>query len=281
MYDKLLCTDVHTSSNMSAELVVNLDDKPVRVEYDKALLDVKHDPSSLVITLPFSRRLRLQNMRAQLPGYLSDLLQIYDSRGERQISRIINELDSGTDEILLSEEISKVSWLAEVSRPQPNMEVVLDTSSPAQQPRFSAGPSAISPGRVRAEPPRYDRVRLEIFEFENVVPAANSITIDHSTDVNVQPPPFRVLPDTFNHAVEAPNYWKVLAHVRRQVSSIANNAQNTSNVSAEELAHYFSLLTIRNTNFDPADYPSLFGDDFWLSKFRIGAAGELFVSKTY
>ena len=119
MYDDLVTATVHTSADISTKLVVVQDDTAVKVECDRPSLIMKRDEVGLLITLPLAKTERKRSMRGQLPGDLSELLRIYDSRGERQIYRIINELESGTDEILLEEEISRVSWLVETSRPAP------------------------------------------------------------------------------------------------------------------------------------------------------------------
>jgi hypothetical protein len=69
-----------------------------------------------------------------------------------------------------------------------------------------------------------------------------------------------------------------LEHVRKQAASASSDLRGISNPTADDITYFFASLTLRSTTFDPADFPSCFGDDFWLSKFRIGAAGELFVS---
>ncbi len=83
------------------------------MESEKASLVVKRDKNGPLITLPSSLVERKQRMRAQLPGDLAQLLSIYD---ERQIFLIINELETGTTQILLEEDISPVSWLVETHR---------------------------------------------------------------------------------------------------------------------------------------------------------------------
>lgn len=94
---------------MSTKLVVVQDDDPVKVKCNRLSLIIKRDEAGLYITLLSAKIERRQSIRGQLPGYLSELLHIYNSRGEKQIYRIINKLKSGTDEILLKEEISRVS----------------------------------------------------------------------------------------------------------------------------------------------------------------------------
>jgi hypothetical protein len=275
MYDDLMTATVHTSADMSAKLVVVQDDTAVKVECDRPSLIMKRDEAGLLITLPLAKAERRKSMSGQLPGYLSELLHIYDSRGEKQIYRIINELESGTDEILLDEEISRVSWLAETSRPAPASEP--ETETPPQ-PQSSTRRSSNFVNEETEDPPRHAQPHLETREFETPIRAAGSISANHSGGIHPPPPPFRALPEVLNHAVEAPDYWKVLEHVRKQAASAGSDLRDISNPTTDDITCYFASLTLHSTSFDPADYPSCFGDDFWLSKFRIGAAGELFVS---
>ena len=277
MYDDLVTATVHTSADMSANLVVVQDDTAVKVECDRSSLIMKRDEAGLLITLPLAKTERRQSMRGQLPGFLSELLHIYDSRGEKQIYRIINELESGTDEILLDEEISRVSWLAETSRPAPASEPETETP-PQPQPQSSIGQSSNFVNGETEDPPRHAQPYLEIREFETAIHAAGSISVNHSGGIRPPPPPFRALPEILNHAVEAPDYWKVLEHVRKQAASAGSDLRDISNPTTDDITRYFASLALHSTSFDPGDYPSCFGDDFWLSKFRIGAAGELFVS---
>jgi hypothetical protein len=275
MYDALVTATVHTSAHMSTKLVVIQDDTAVKVECDRPSLIMKQDEARLLITLPFAKTERRQSMRSQLPGYLSELLHIYDSRGEKQIYRIINELESSTDEILLDEELSRVSWLAETSRPAPASEPETETT-PQPQPSIRRSSNFVN-GEIE-DPPRHAQPYLEIREFETAIRAANSISVNHSGGIHPAAPPFRALPEILNHAVEAPDYWKVLEHVSKQAASAESDLRDISNPTTDDVTRYFATLTLHSTSFDPANYPSLFGDDFWLSKFRIGAAGELFVS---
>lgn len=270
MYDDLVTTTVHTSADMSTKLVVVQDDTAIKVECGRPSLIMKRNEAGLLITLPFAKTERRQSMRGQLSGYLSELLHIYDSRGEKQIYRIINELESGTDEILLDEEISRVSWLAETSRPVPPSEP--ETETPPQP----QSQSSIFVNGENEDPPRHAQPYLEIQELEATIRAAGSISVSHSGGIYLPSPPFRALPRTINHAVEAPDYWKVLEHVRKQAVSAGSDPRDTS-PTTDDITSHFASLTLHSTSFDPADYPGCFGGDFWLSKFRIGAAGELFV----
>src|ERR1700761_4688956 len=168
MYDDLVTVTVHTSADMSTKLVVVQDDTAFKVDCGRPSLIMKRNEYGLLITLPFAKTERRQSMRGQLSGYLSELLQVYDSRGEKQIYRIINELESGTDEILLDEEISRVSWLAETSRPPSEPE----TETPPQ----SQSQSSIFVNGENEDPPRQAQPYLEIQELEATIRAAGSIS---------------------------------------------------------------------------------------------------------
>lgn len=275
MYNDLGTATVHTSANMSTKLVVLQNDIAVKVECDRPSLIMKRDEAGLLITLSVAKTERRQSMRGQLPGSLSELLHISHSRSEKQIYRIINELESGTDQILLDEGISRVSWLATTSRPASASEPEIETPP---QPQSSIGQSFNFVNGETEDPPRHAQPYLETRELETAVRAAGSISVNHPGGIHPPPPPFRALPETLNHAVEAPDYWKVLEHVRKQAASAGSDLRHISDPTTDDVTRYFASLTLHSTKFDPADYPSLFGDDFWLSKFRIGAAGELFVS---
>lgn len=262
MHNHLMSATVLTSSNISTKLVVTRDRTQVTVDTTKSSLIMKQDAQGLSITLPSNVAERMKCMRSQLPTHLSEILQIYDARGERQIYRILNELELGTDDILITEEISEVSWLEKTSR-------LASTLEP--QPQIEA------PGQEIQASTSHSQAYIEIHEVETIVRAASSISISNS---RAPAPRFRPLPATFVHELEAPDYWKVLERVDKQARRVANTSQNVVNPTLEDITQLFASLTIRNTDLDPADLPNLFGSDFWLSKFRVGAAGELFVRST-
>ncbi len=178
-------------------------------------------------------------MRSQLPGYIAaELLDIIDSRGEKQIYRILNELETGTEDILREEGISRVSWLSETHRSTP------------------------------VPPPVASQTMID----EMIEHAAGTFPINYRQ-------PYRVLPAEIQHEIDAPNYWKVIDHVHRQASRIGSklHRRNDEGASFDDLAREFAGLVLNNNILDPADRPDLFGHD-WLTNFRLGAAGELFVS---
>ena len=270
MHHQLMTASVHTSSDMSTNLVVIQDRAEVKVESTKAALILTQNEDRLTLTLPEAKSERMQCMKSRLPGYLAELLHIYDSRGEKQIYRIINELESGTDDILVDEDISRVNWLEITSRPAPPPEPENETQAQPliEQPSsFARSETQFTATRVHA----YDEVAV----VESSVRAAASISIHGSGTI---PPPFRGLPTQISHEVEAPHYWNVLEHVQKQAMAMGNQLRNSTAATPDDIAGVLASLTLESTSLDPARYPTLFGDDFWLSKFRVGAAGELFVS---
>ncbi|KIW23153.1 uncharacterized protein PV07_11373 [Cladophialophora immunda] len=244
LYDALANAVIHTSSEMLTCLVVTQDGQPVEVPTSRPSLVSNYEHNRLEITLPAEERATRQCMRWQLPGYIaSELLDIFDSRAEKQIYRIINELDTGTDDILLEEGISRVSWLPETCRPAP-----IPVPAPA--------PIASQTSDLADDEP-------------NVV--VSPIHGSHRQ-------PYRALPVEIQHEIDAPDYWKVIEHVHRQASKSGNtlHRRNDEAGSFDDLAADLAGLVLDHPVLDPNDCPNLFGND-WLSNFRLGAAGELFV----
>lgn len=268
LYDALANAIIETSSSMASYLVVMQDGREIRVSTTRSSLIAKHDDEGLLITLPAEQSARKQCMRSQLPGYIAaDLLDIIDSRGEKQIYRILNELETGTDDILLGESISEVSWLPKTRRP-----------APISQPEDAI----ITPPVVlnMSDLPNGDSNLLNGSRETHVELPADETTIRataayprHSRQ------PYRALPAEIQHEIDAPDYWKVIEHVHRQASKIGGLHQgNETTESLDDLIARFAALAFDNDILDPANYPRLFGHDSWLSKFRLGAAGELLVS---
>jgi hypothetical protein len=227
---------------MFTYLAVMQDEHPVKVLTSRASLISKYKHNKLEITLPAEERATRQCMRSQLPGYIAaELLDIFDSRAEKQIYRILNELGTGTDDILFEEGISPVSWLPETRRPAPMPPVI------APQPSDLAD----------------DELNLP----------TGPIQTNYRQS-------YRALPVEIQHEIDAPDYWKVIEHVHKQASKIGNrlHRRNDETGNFDDLAADFAGLVLDHTIQDHNDCPNLFGNDVWLSKFRLGAAGELFVS---
>lgn len=92
-------------------------------------------------------------------------------------------------------------------------------------------------------------------------------------------PPSRAIPESLNHSAEAPGYWKILEHIRKQVAVVLGEGLPCiSNPVTDNFTTYSNNLTIDKRGLDHASHPALIGTHFWHSKSRIGAAGELFVS---
>jgi len=123
MHDDLVNVIVETSADMSAQWAIVQDNTTIRVTCDRPLSYVAREETGLIIVLPFDEKERMQVMRNLLPWRLLELLEVANSSCERQIYRIINELESDTDEILVDEAITPVSWLAKTRRPAPALEL--------------------------------------------------------------------------------------------------------------------------------------------------------------
>ena len=268
MYNDLVSATVQTSADMSTKLVVIQDKVPVKVLADRLSLLIEQNDGGMFITLPMDKTQRMQCMRGQLPGRLAEILNIYDSRGEKQLYRILNEIESGTDAILLQEEISPVSWLPETCRPDPPQPAEDSVSALQQRPAHIVNGQ---PGDDHLDPANTDELESPLRAMSSVAP---------NTYPYRQSAPFRALPAVLDHASEAPLYWKVLEHVRRQAASFGHVNGRGLHIDPDDIAQAFASLSLEGVHLDPADYPKLFGHDVWLSKFRVGAAGELFVSVT-
>lgn len=72
----------------------------------------------------------------------------------------------------------------------------------------------------------------------------------------------------------------MIEHVHKQASKMGNrlHGRNDGAGGFDELTAELAGLMLDHTVPDPDNYSNLFGSDLWLSKFRMGAAGELFVS---
>jgi hypothetical protein len=222
---------------------------------------VKYEQNRLEITLPAGERATRQCMRSQLPGHIAaELLEIFDSRAEKQIYRILNELETGTDDILFEEGISRVSWLPETHRPAPISPPITPQTSDLtdDEPNLLTGPIQTN-GALPTD--------------ETFVSAAATFPTNYRQ-------PYRALPAVIQHDIDAPDYWKVIEHVHEQALKIGNrlHRRNDEVGNFDHLAAEFAGLVLDHPILDPDDYPNLFGSDMWLSKFRLGAAGELFVS---
>jgi hypothetical protein len=120
--------------------------------------------------------------------------------------------------------------------------------------------------------------RLEgIRQSANAAPIADDIPLHYGAEVHPPPPPYRALPETLNHQIEAPDYWKVLEHARKQGQSLGSGVRGLSDPANDDFANMFGGLNLGSASLEAAVYEDLFGKDVWTSGFRVGAAGELFV----
>jgi len=77
---------------------------------------VKEKQDCLRIVLPESERERNLCLRLQLPGFLLDLFMIQEGKAEKQVYRLINEVDMGTNELISDEAFPHVGWLSKTER---------------------------------------------------------------------------------------------------------------------------------------------------------------------
>jgi hypothetical protein len=254
---------VYTSSKMTTYLVVYQDKVKVKQPISLPSLLAKHENEVLEITLPEAELAATQSMRAQLPGYIShELLEITDSRGEKQIYRILNELETSTEDILLQEGVSPVSWLPQTNRPALTTHAISTQGFPV--PAVEEADRLVHTAQLNEHQP---------------VTAEEPVTSTTATSPIPQLQRYEPLPAKIPHEVQAPHYWKVVEHVHRQASKIGNSLRRGTGApaSVDDLAPEFANLGLGDAVVDPNERPDLFGRG-WLSNFRLGAAGELFVS---
>jgi hypothetical protein len=248
---------------MTSDLVIYQDNKKVKRPISVPSLLGKHENGVLEITLPEAEPAARQCMRAQLPGYISrKLLDIFDFSGEKQIYRILNELETSTDDIVHQEGISRVSWLPQTNRPALTPYAIATQGIPVP---------------VVEEADRL--VHTTQLNGHQAVAVEEAVTSTTATSLIPQLQHYEPLPASIPHELQAPHYWKVIEHVHRQASKIGNSLRPGfgASVSVDDLASNLANLGLGDAGIDPNERPDLFGRG-WLSNFRLGAAGELFVS---
>lgn len=279
------------SDNISTKIVVAYKEVEVKIENSTNSLLLEQSANAIKITLDSRETERRRAMRCQLPGDLAKALQIHGSDGARQIHRILNELSLGTEEILQEECVPEVSWLTKIHRAPPILSsdpnsnltsepVANVLATPESQPEIQSTPGSDSHVPMVTYPSvRQNPVHIEPLRAQTSVHATSSFSFDSST-IHVSRPQYRPLPAAVDHEIEAPEYWKVLEHVDRQAVLLTEKLGGRRIATAEDITRSLANLTLRETaSLEPADHPALFGSDVWLSKFRVGAAGELLVSQ--
>ena len=264
----MLDVDVRTSANMRNVYTVRQDGVSVKVDNTKASLVVTEDEGVLRIILPHDRSERRSCCRGQLPGRLAAILGIYDGRCEKQIYRIINETDMGTDDLMTNEDIPHASWLTKTERkPQPLQPEQHQARLATQRDSFVNDSDAdLTAG----------------FASLSIAQRQTTITVSNAQfPQNAYQPRQRYIPipPILNQQTEPPHYHKVLEHIRRQAASVKwrNRPSERTQTTTSDLTRYFDALQIQgNDDLDAASRPELFGSDHF-SNFRLGAAGELFV----
>lgn len=257
---------------MSTTLSVQHGKKIIKVEADKAYLFFNHcQKDGLKIVLPQDARERDKCLRGQLPKALAHFLQIDDSDGQRQIYRLLNEVDMGTDELLDDEGIPHVdSWLLKTGR-----EAVLSDSDESD--------TSVSGESTNSEHSESsDQHEQTVIEFQPRLTEDDAIDLEVSTP-SARHRPYRTNirpPEDFESRVEAPDYWRLLEHAQRQAVKVIfrDRVKHPEHVSSDAYAKFLEDLWIRKGRVVKfRSYPELFGNDEH-DAFRIGAAGELFVS---
>lgn len=245
--------------------MVKQNKRPVSAGANKAYLVVEERQDCLRIVLPENGKERKLCLRSQLPSSLVDFLQIQESNAEKQIYRFINEVDMGTDELLSDEAIPHVEWLLRTERvqlPGPRYEFATSTNGRLSdlQPLTGHGDQS-STTTVGSD------------EDELVVSSTQTRNRPyHRHQAYIQ------IPEEINHRQHAPDYHKVIAHVRSQTASVKwrNVPREETHTVRYQLTEFFRTLPFEGNELEAASRPTLFGSDAF-SNFRLGAAGELFV----
>lgn len=272
MHNLLRNVDVRTSQDMQTILWVRQGEHTIKASMNQAYLKMKREGNSFRIVLPQQPRERRSCLRSQLPKSLVKELGIFGSSAEKQIYRFINELDMGTDELLATERIPHAdSWLTKTERlPQPAEPDVSDIPTANGLITLPAPPSLSATVAPQTDS-EYDEGAVVISSTQT------RLASYARREVYVQ------IPATVNHEVDAPEYWKVLEHIRRQARGVVwrnRQPEQTLTSTNEYIAFLNDLTRSRNGSTDLSSYPELFGSDD-LVKHRIGAAGELFVRRHY
>lgn len=107
MHELLLNAVVQISSNISTKTVVSQGGaSSIEFGTTRTSMGVQKKAGLLKFTLPETELRRKVCVQTRWPKHLAELLQIYGPEGERQIHRILKEVESSTDFILSEEEIS-------------------------------------------------------------------------------------------------------------------------------------------------------------------------------
>lgn len=272
MHDRLLNASVYVSGNMFNMYCLKQGEKEIKVPTDKASIIVSTEDHSLRIVVPKDFIKRKSCFRSRLPQSLASVLGLYTTSDEKQIYRIINEVDMGTDQLMHEEDIPSVSWLEKVERVQPITQPT--TTSSLDLPNLNNQPN-----------------RRDVSEEDFVSALGNLALTEERSAPNVQSQQqfvftsrpsrhFISIPATLSSNTVPPQYHKVLQHIHRQAVGVQwrDRTQSPDLTITSELTAYFANLAVQGDPLEAFSRPELFGSDQY-SHFRLGAAGELFVSE--
>lgn len=263
MHNSLRETAVRISSTMRTLLVVDQNGNEVKVDSNKVPLVLDRQGQSLRIVLPADELQRRSCFRNRLPTMLCELLKIQDVIAQKQVYRILNEVDLGTDEIMAQEDIPAASWLEKTARSAPLL------SSAESIPELASGSKADSmQAEARKISPSTEQTQAGANLKTLLSPPSRSDSSHGKT----------CIPTTLLSQQEAIRYHEVLEHVRMQARKFIGCSIGGKILdSFAGLARDFGKLAISGKKLGSTPLSELFGNDD-PNNIRIGAAGELFES---
>ena len=263
MHDALCNATIYSCHDIRTKLVIGDPEAGVEAFTSKVSVIVRNDDQGLRFYLPGNNMHEKRCLRNRLPEALINELQIFKNGAENFVSMLLNDLDQGTDEIIYAESIPHCdSWLEKTVRPPPQVTIVTTETIPN-----SFGHP--SPGSVSRQ------VSSNDIDNEQLLFASDRTTnFHHIRRISAQ------IPATVDHVVDAPGYWRILEHARSQAVGVVWRAQGDDSTLSSTITQTVWLENLRRSqrgSTDLSSYDCLFGSD-GLSKYRLGAVGELFVS---
>lgn len=273
MHIRLLHTSVYTSADIFDVYCLKQGTDEIKVPTNKAFLLMSREDQAFRIVVPKAQDERKSCFRSQLPRKLATELGIWDASAEKQLYRIINEVDMGTDQLMEEESIPPASWLQKTERPMPIVRTPVRSSS-------ILTPQGSTP----------EGHRIEHGGLTNLFDGLRIVDVNEETGVhspaqyiaNYRPNrQYITIPATISVETVPEHYSKVLKHVHRQAVGVKwrHGTVNSTMSTTSDLTNHFATLEIHGDPLEASSRPQLFGADNY-SNFRLGAAGELFVSIT-
>lgn len=106
MHQRLLLTEVCTSSNMHTTFSLNYDEETFEVKSDTVSVKIDMEDDRIRIVMPKDENDQRRCYRADLPGQLLKFLGIYTQSAEKPMYRILNEPLSTMNDLLADEGIA-------------------------------------------------------------------------------------------------------------------------------------------------------------------------------